>query len=75
MIVLVIFLALGFIIFLVMCYIACYKGSVKEEGNDFKQLPVTATTNEGTTEAMEMTENSNKRKRENVEEYNIVLTP
>ena len=75
MIVLVTFLALGFIIILVMCYIACYKGSIKEEGNDFKQLPLTTTTNEGTTEAMEMTQNSNKGKRENVAEYNIVLVP
>ena len=75
MIVLVTFLALGFIIFLVMCYIACYKGSITEEGDDFKQLPLTGITSAGTTEAMEMTENSNKRKRGNVAEYNIMLTP
>ena len=74
MIVLSTFLTLGFFIFLLMCYIACFPGAVKEKGDDFKELPFTSVTNTRKIETMEMAENLNIRNRESLEDiqYDIV---
>ena len=67
MIVLSICLTMGVCILIAMCYIACFKGSIGEEGEDFNELPSTrARNNTRTTDAINMTNELQEEKRKSV---------
>ena len=58
---------MGVCILIVMCYIACFKGAVGEEGDDFNELPSTrARNNTRTTDPSTMTNQLLEEKRKPV---------
>ena len=48
---------------LMMCYLACYKGSIGAQGEDFNELPCTEATNTTTTETIDMSKNLKEENR------------
>ena len=47
-------LILGVCIIFVMCYIACFKGPIEEEEEDFNELPIRKSTNTRRIETIEL---------------------